>query len=68
MEWHRGIFGCNNGKRKKYLFQKSIKIYFIFLEFIFFFNMTLTKVYCNMDNLKFDNINVEYGFMFKVHS
>jgi hypothetical protein len=30
--------------------------------------MTLTKVYYNMDNLKIDNVNVEYDFMFKFHS
>ncbi len=30
--------------------------------------MTLTKVYYNMDNLKIDNFNVEYDFMFKFHS
>ncbi len=30
--------------------------------------MTLTRIYYNMDNLKFDNSNVEYDFMFKVRS
>jgi hypothetical protein len=30
--------------------------------------MTLTRIYYNMDNLKIDNSNVEYDFMFKVHS
>jgi hypothetical protein len=28
--------------------------------------MIPTKVYCNMDNLKIDNVHVEYGFRFKI--
>jgi len=26
--------------------------------------MIFLKIYCNMDNLKIDNVNVEYNFMF----
>jgi hypothetical protein len=29
--------------------------------------MIFTKVYCNMDNYKLDNINAEYDFTFKIH-
>jgi len=29
-----------------------------------FLNIILTKVYYNMDNLNFDNVNVEYDFAF----
>jgi hypothetical protein len=27
-------------------------------------NKNLIKVYCNMDNLKIDNVNVEYDYFF----
>jgi len=29
--------------------------------------MILTKVYCNIDNYKFDNVSVQYDFTFKIH-
>jgi len=29
--------------------------------------MIFLKIYCNMDNLKIDNVNVEYNFMFQIH-
>jgi hypothetical protein len=37
--------------------------FFLKNSFIFF-NIIRTKIYCNMDNLKFDNVNVEYDFTF----
>jgi len=38
---------------------------FIFLlEFILISKLIPIKMYCKMNNLKFDNINVEYGFTF----
>jgi hypothetical protein len=39
----------------EYTFLKNPSIYF---------NIILTKVYYNMDNLNFDNVNVEYDFTF----
>jgi hypothetical protein len=68
VEHHQGVFRCNSFERKKSLFQKLIKFSVFFLKIHPFFNMTFNRVYYNMDNLKINNINVEYDFMFKVHS
>jgi hypothetical protein len=38
----------------------------IFLEFIQFFLMIPIKVYDNMNNVNFDNVNFEYGFKFYI--
>ncbi len=36
----------------------------LFLEFIHILKYVFIKSYCNMDNLKFHNVNVEYDFTF----
>jgi hypothetical protein len=47
------------------LFQKFVLwIHLSFLKSFIFPNMNPTKIYCNVNNLKIDNVNFEYDFMF----
>jgi len=45
-------------------FQKSIINPFFKRIHSIFLNMIFTKIYYNMDSLNFDNVNVEYEFIF----
>jgi len=36
--------------------------FFFFLKLLIISNIIHTQLYCNMNNLKIDNVNVEYDF------